>query len=116
MARHHKRTGGKGWKANNKDGKLLYKLLKKGLVQKDTPPGAVKEKWPQFRAYKDEAFAGGLRRMKHKMGLLVRDPMGKLIDSSRSVSSFVSIDAHTLCFFRLIVFFYYRRSVLGHRR
>jgi len=84
--RYGSKGGGKGWRSTNADGKMLKRLLLKGTITAAMPPGAVKEQWSEFRKYNNEAFSAGLRRMKHKLGILVREkPEGK--SWSRSVVS-----------------------------
>ena len=77
--RHIKARGGyayKGWKKNSKDGKFLEKLLTSGELPAAAAPSLVKERYPQFKKYKRDSLASGLRRLKHQLGLFLRDGGG----------------------------------------
>ena len=71
-----------GFRANSKEGKFLAKLLQTGKVSAGITPGALKELYPQFKKFKNDSFAAGLRRMKTKYGCNVRGGTGKSIDQS----------------------------------
>jgi hypothetical protein len=50
------KVGSKGWKYESKDGKFLCELLKSKKISAGITPGALKELYPQFQAYKDSLF------------------------------------------------------------
>jgi len=62
----------RGWKANSKDGKFLMKLFKTGKLRPGDPPSHIKELYKQFRKYKPDSFASGLRRLKNKLAINAR--------------------------------------------
>ena len=73
-----------GFRCDSKEGKYLAKILKTGEVSAGITPKAIKELHPVFNKFIDDSFAGGLRRMKTKLGLNVR---------SNAVSKSPTIDA-----------------------
>ena len=64
------KSSGRGWNGKSADGKLLKKLLRKKKITVAMGPGAVKEKWEQFRKYDNAAFSSALRRGKMNAGML----------------------------------------------
>jgi len=62
----------RGWKSNSKDGRFLMKLFKTGKLHPGDPPSHIKELYKQFRKYKPDSFASGLRRLKNKLAINAR--------------------------------------------
>jgi hypothetical protein len=78
MAKVGTKVGNKRWKADSRDGKLLDMLVKSKKISAGMTPGALKDLYPQFNVYKNDAFASALRRLKLKHGTNVRgDSSGK---------------------------------------
>ena len=89
--------GGKGWKGNSVDGKLLKKLLRKKVITLSMGPGAVKEKWPQFRKYDKNAFSSALRREKKNAGMVKPRAKGEFpVSRPRTRSTDVQAEQLTL--------------------
>jgi len=74
-----KDEGKRGFRASSKEGKFLSKLLKSKQLSPGIPPAAIKEMYPVFKAFKNDSFASGLRRMKNKYGLNVRGGTGESV-------------------------------------
>ena len=68
--------GGKSWKSNSKDGKLLKKLLLKGKIGPGMPPGAIKEQYKVFAKYKNDAFGSAVRHLKAQLGINLHKKAG----------------------------------------
>ena len=61
-----------GWQSSSPDGDFLMKLINAKKVTAATPPGYIRENWPQFQKYKHKSFAAGLRYLKNSLNLNVR--------------------------------------------
>ena len=62
----------KGWKANSRDGQFLERLFRNGDLSPAAMLSLIKERYPQFKKYKVDSFASGLRRLKGKLALNTR--------------------------------------------
>jgi len=70
--RIRKKSGWKGWKLKTPDGHFLTKLFKTGKLSPAAMPALIRERYPQFRKYKEDSFSAGVRRLKGKLAVNTR--------------------------------------------
>jgi len=88
--------GTKGWNGRNNDGKLLEKLMLEGTITVAMSPAVIKERFPTFRKYKNDAFGAAVRRMRMKHGLNNRKNQGENSGESFSRSHTVLVPSRSL--------------------